>query len=81
MSPAFSPGYAVFVGLGLVLGYLAKSLEERRLQLLTSTKQRWVTAGALIGAMIGAKLGLLLYLPFDAWKQSLAELLLSEWGH
>ncbi len=80
MSPAFSPGYAVFVGLGLVLGYLAKSLEERRLQLLTSTKQRWVTAGALIGAMIGAKLGLLLYLPFDAWKQSLAELLLSEWG-
>lgn len=80
MSPAFNPGYAVFVGLGLVLGYLAKSVEERRLNLLDTTNRRWVTAGALIGAMIGAKLGLLLYLPFDAWKQSLAELLLSEWG-
>lgn len=80
MSPAFNPGYAVFVGLGLVLGYLAKSMEERRLQILSSTHRKWVTAGALIGAMIGAKLGLLLYLPFDAWKQSLAELLLSEWG-
>ena len=80
MSPAFNPGYAVFVGLGLVLGYLAKSLEGRRLQILTPTNQRWVTAGALVGAMIGAKLGLLLYLPFDAWRQSLAELLLSEWG-
>lgn len=80
MSPAFNPGYAAFVGLGLVLGYLAKSLEERRLNILSSTDRRWVTAGALIGAMVGAKLGLLLYLPFDAWRQSLRELLLSEWG-
>ncbi len=80
MTPAFNPGYAVFVGLGLVMGYLAKSLEERRLDILTTTNRRWVTAGALIGAMIGAKLGLLLYLPFDAWKASIRELLLSEWG-
>ena len=80
MSPAFNPGYAAFVGLGLVMGYLAKSVEEKRLNLLTSTNRRWVTAGALIGAMVGAKLGLLLYLPFDEWRQSIRELLLSEWG-
>lgn len=80
MSPAFSPGYATFVGLGLVMGYLAKSLEERRLDLLPSAQRRWVTAGALLGAMVGAKLGLLLYLPFDAWWQSIRALLLEEWG-
>ena len=80
MSPTFNPGYAAFVGLGLVMGYLAKSVEEKRLNLLTSTNRRWVTAGALIGAMIGAKLGLLLYLPFEEWRQSIRELLLSEWG-
>lgn len=78
--PAFNPGYATFVGLGLILGYLAKSVEERRLQLLTPINRRWVTAGALLGAMVGAKLGLLLYLPFDAWRESIRELLLSEWG-
>ena len=80
MSPEFNPGYAAFVGLGLVTGYVAKSVEEKRLNILSSTHRRWVTAGALLGAMIGAKLGLLLYLPFDAWRRSLAELLLSEWG-
>ena len=80
MNPTFNPGYATFVGLGLVMGYLAKSVEEKRLNLLTSTKRRQVTAGALIGAMIGAKLGLLLYLPVDAWRDSIRELLLSEWG-
>ena len=80
MSPAFSPGYALFVGLGLVMGYVAKSVEEKRLNLLTTTNRRWVAAGALIGAMIGAKLGLLLYMPFEAWAQSIRELLLSEWG-
>jgi phosphatidylglycerol:prolipoprotein diacylglycerol transferase len=80
MNPAFNPGYAAFVGLGLVMGYVAKSVEERRLNLLNSTNRRWVTAGALIGAMIGAKLGLLLYMPVSEWKQSIAELLLSEWG-
>ena len=80
MSPTFNPGYAAFVGLGLVMGYLAKSVEEKRLNLLTSTNRRWVTAGALLGAMIGAKLGLLLYLPFEEWRQSIRELLLSEWG-
>ena len=80
MSPAFNPGYATFVGLGLVMGYLAKSLEERRLNLLPSAQRRWVTAGALLGAMVGAKLGLLLYLPFDAWWQSIRALLLEEWG-
>ena len=53
MSPAFNPGYATFVGLGLVTGCLAKSLEERRLNLLPSAQRRWVTAGALLGAMIG----------------------------
>lgn len=80
MSPAFNPGYATLVGLGLVAGYLAKSLEERRLNLLPSAQRRWVTAGALLGAMVGAKLGLLLYLPFDAWWQSIRALLLEEWG-
>lgn len=80
MSPAFNPGYATFVGLGLVMGYLAKSFEERRLDLLPSAQRRWVTAGALLGAMVGAKLGLLLYLPFDAWWQSIRALLLEEWG-
>ncbi len=81
MSPAFNPGYAVFVGLGLVMGYVAKSVEEKRLNILQSTgDRRWVTAGALIGAMIGAKLGLLLYLPFPEWRESIRELLLSEWG-
>ncbi len=81
MSPAFSPGYAVFVGLGLVFGYVAKSVEEKRLAILQSSgERRWVTAGALSGAMVGAKLGLLLYLPFEEWRESLRELLLSEWG-
>jgi phosphatidylglycerol:prolipoprotein diacylglycerol transferase len=80
VSPAFNPGYATFVGLGLVMGYLAKTLEERRLNLLPSAQRRWVTAGALLGAMVGAKLGLLLYLPFDAWWQSIRALLLEEWG-
>lgn len=80
MNPAFNPGYAAFVGLGLVIGYVAKSVEEKRLKLLDSTNRRWVTAGALLGAMIGAKLGLLLYLPVHEWKQSIHELLLSEWG-
>ena len=81
MSPAFNPGYAAFVGLGLVMGYVAKSVEEKRLNILQSTTdRRWVTAGALLGAMIGAKLGLLLYLPFPEWRASIRELLLSEWG-
>jgi len=81
VSPAFNPGYATFVGLGLVFGYLAKSVEEKRLNVLESTSERrWVTAGALIGAMVGAKLGLLLYLPFPEWRESIRELLLSEWG-
>ena len=81
MSPGFNPGYAVFVGLGLVMGYVAKSVEEKRLTILQSTgERRWVTAGALIGAMIGAKLGLLLYLPFSEWRESIRELLISEWG-
>lgn len=80
MSPAFHPGYAAFVGLGLVAGYAAKSAEEKRLNLLNSTKRRWVTAGALVGAMLGAKLGLLLYMPIDEWLGSLEALLLSEWG-
>ena len=80
MNPAFNPGYAAFVGLGLVLGYAAKTVEEKRLDLLSSPNRRWVTAGALIGAMVGAKLGLLLYLPLDAWRESLRELLVSEWG-
>ncbi|MDP1829245.1 MAG: prolipoprotein diacylglyceryl transferase [Archangium sp.] len=80
MSPAFNPGYATFVGLGLVMGYLAKSMEERRLAILPSGQRRWVTAGALLGAIVGAKLGLLLYLPFDAWWQSIRALLLEEWG-
>ncbi len=79
-SPAFSPGYAVFVGLGLVLGYFVKSAEERRLQLLDANHRRWVTSGALVGAMVGAKLGLLLYMPVDEWLGSLRGLLLSEWG-
>ena len=68
------------MGLGLVFGYLAKSMEERRLNLLATTQRRWVTAGALTGAMLGAKLGLLLYVPFDAWRDSIRQLLLSEWG-
>ena len=80
MNPAFNPGYAAFVGLGLVMGYVAKSIEEKRLNLLSGTHRRWVTAGALIGAMLGAKMGLLLYLPVNEWRQSLRELLLSEWG-
>lgn len=79
-APAFSPGYAVFVGLGLVLGYFVKSEEERRLQLLDGPNRRWVTSGALLGAMVGAKLGLLLYMPVDEWLGSLRALLLSEWG-
>lgn len=80
MSPAFNPGYAAFVGLGLVFGYLAKSVEERRLGILSSTDRRWVTAGALLGAMIGAKLGLLLYMPVSEWWSGIKDLLLSEWG-
>lgn len=80
MNPAFNPGYATFVGLGLVLGYVAKSAEEKRLALLDTTNRRWVTAGALIGAMVGAKLGLLLYMPVEEWITSIRSLLLSEWG-
>jgi phosphatidylglycerol:prolipoprotein diacylglycerol transferase len=80
VNPAFNPGYATFVGLGLVLGYVAKSVEERRLELLDSTHRRWVTAGALLGAMVGAKLGLLLYMPVSEWVASIHSLLLNEWG-
>ncbi|HEY1088214.1 MAG TPA: prolipoprotein diacylglyceryl transferase family protein, partial [Archangium sp.] len=80
MNPAFNAGYATFVGLGLVLGYVAKSVEEKRLALLDTTNRRWVTAGALIGAMVGAKLGLLLYMPVEEWLTSIHSLLLSEWG-
>ena len=80
MNPAFNPGYAAFVGLGLVAGYVAKSVEEKRLNLLDSSNRRWVTAGALLGAMIGAKLGLLLYMPVSEWQESIAQLLMEEWG-
>ena len=80
MNPVFNPGYATFVGAGLILGYLAKVSEERRLQLLARTHQRWVTAGALLGAMLGAKLGLLLYMPWETWRESLAHFLVTEWG-
>lgn len=80
MNPAFSPGYALFVGLGLVVGYAVKSVEERRLALLDGANRRWVTVGALLGAMAGAKLGLLLYMPVSEWLGSLEALLVSEWG-
>lgn len=76
----FNPGYALFVGAGLVLGYLVKVSEERRLGLLPTGQQRWVTVGALLGAMVGAKVGLLLYVPWDTWRDSLREFLVSEWG-
>ncbi len=76
----FNPGYATFVGAGLVLGYLVKVREERRLRLLAPVTQRWVTAGALLGAMAGAKLGLLLYVPWETFRDSMREFLVSEWG-
>lgn len=78
--PAFNPGYAAFVGAGLVAGYLVKVAEERRLKLLPTAAQRWVTAGALVGAMAGAKLGLLLYVPWETWRDSMSEFLVTEWG-
>lgn len=81
MNPQFNAGYAFFVGLALVVGFVVKTREERRLQLLADkTQRRWVTAGALLGAMIGAKLGLLLYLPVHEWTASLGSILLGEWG-
>lgn len=76
----FHPGYALFVGAGLVLGYAVKVAEERRLGLLPTGQQRWVTAGALLGAMAGAKLGLLLYVPWETWRDSLREVIVGEWG-
>ncbi len=73
-------GYASLVGLGLVTGYAVKAAEERRLQTLAPERRRWVAAGAIVGAIVGAKLGLLLFMPFELWRASLADLVLFEWG-
>jgi phosphatidylglycerol:prolipoprotein diacylglycerol transferase len=79
-NPPFNAGYAFFVGLALIVGFVVKTREEKRLVPLPLTQRRWVTAGALIGAMVGAKLGLLLYLPVETWRASIGSLLLGEWG-
>lgn len=79
-APQFDPAYAFFVGSGLVLGFVVKTAEERRLQLLPRERQRWVTVGAILGAIAGAKLGLLLYMPASDWWASMQDFLGGEWG-
>ncbi len=79
-APQFDPAYAFFVGSGLIVGFVVKTVEERRLQLLPKERQRWVTVGAILGAIVGAKLGLLLYVPAADWWRSMSDFFGGEWG-
>jgi len=66
--------YAVFVGLGFLVAFGVKRLEESRLGYRARPGYRFVAVGALVGAVVGAKVGMLLYVPFDAWRDILRDL-------
>lgn len=61
--------YAVFVGLGITLGFLVRRVEVRRLGHGVMPGYAWVPAGAMLGAVLGSKLGMLLFEPWSGMRQ------------
>jgi phosphatidylglycerol---prolipoprotein diacylglyceryl transferase len=68
-------GYSFFVILGMVVAFLLKRSEDRRLGYRARPGYRYVALGALLGAALGAKIGMLLYVPLGAWETMWSNLL------